>query len=59
MRIRTRLLTTLTGLVLAFTAIAAHAQAREEGRLLLATQVLNDIRDSRGQGIPDRLLERA
>src|SRR5579883_3413719 len=59
MRIRTRLLTTLTGLVLAFTAIAAHAQAREEGRLLLATQVLNDIRDSRDQGIPDRLLERA
>ncbi|HVS77236.1 MAG TPA: lipid-binding SYLF domain-containing protein [Steroidobacteraceae bacterium] len=59
MRIRTRLLATLTGVVLAFTAIAAHAQAMEEGRLLLATQVLNDIRGSRDQGIPDRLLERA
>jgi lipid-binding SYLF domain-containing protein len=59
MLIRTRLLTTLTGVVLAFTAVAAHAQALEEGRLLLATQVLNDVRDSRDQGIPDRLLERA
>lgn len=59
MRIRTRLLTTLTGVVLAFTAVAAHAQALEEGRLLLATQVLDDVRNSRDQGIPDRLLERA
>ncbi|HEY7890526.1 MAG TPA: lipid-binding SYLF domain-containing protein [Steroidobacteraceae bacterium] len=56
---RTRLLSTLVGVSLAFTAIAAHAQAREEGRLLLATQVLNDARDARDQGIPDRLLERA
>jgi lipid-binding SYLF domain-containing protein len=56
---RTRLLTALAGVVLAFTAVAAHAQALEEGRLLLATQVLNDIRDSRDQGIPDRLLQRA
>jgi lipid-binding SYLF domain-containing protein len=56
---RTRLLATLAGVVLAFTAIAAHAQALEEGRLLLATQVLNNVRDSRDQGIPDRLLERA
>ncbi len=59
MRTRTRLLTAFAGVVLAFTAIAAHAQALEEGRLLLATQVLNDIRGSRDQGIPDRLLERA
>jgi len=59
MRIRTRLLTTFAGVALAFTAVAAHAQALEEGRLLLATQVLNDIRDARDQGIPDRLLERA
>jgi lipid-binding SYLF domain-containing protein len=56
---RTRLLTTLTGVALTFTAVAAHAQALEEGRLLLATQVLNDARDARDQGIPDRLLERA
>ncbi|MDE2449719.1 MAG: lipid-binding SYLF domain-containing protein [Gammaproteobacteria bacterium] len=59
MRTRTRLLTTLTGVALAVTAVAAHAQAMEEGRLLLATQVLNDVRNSRDQGIPDRLLERA
>jgi lipid-binding SYLF domain-containing protein len=56
---RTRLLTALAGVVLAFTAVAAHAQAREQGQLLLATQVLNDIRDARDQGIPDRLLQRA
>lgn len=59
MRTRTRLVTALAGVALAFTAIAAHAQALEEGRLLLATQVLNDARDSRDQGIPDRLLQRA
>ena len=59
MRTRTRLLSTFVGVALAFTAIAAHAQAREEGRLLLATQVLNDVRNARDQGIPDRLLERA
>jgi lipid-binding SYLF domain-containing protein len=59
MPIRTRLLTTLAGVVLALTAVAAHAQALEEGRLLLATQVLNDARGARDQGIPDRLLERA
>jgi lipid-binding SYLF domain-containing protein len=59
MPIRTRLLTALAGVALTFTAVAAHAQAMEEGRLLLATQVLNDVRNSRDQGIPDRLLERA
>lgn len=59
MRTRTRLLTTLAGVALTVTAVAAHAQAMEEGRLLLATQVLNDVRNSRDQGIPDRLLERA
>lgn len=59
MRTRTRLLTALAGVALAVTAVAAHAQALEEGRLLLATQVLNDIRGARDQGIPDRLLERA
>jgi lipid-binding SYLF domain-containing protein len=59
MRTRTRLLTILAGVALAFTAVAAHAQALEEGRLLLATQVLTDISGSRDQGIPDRLLERA
>jgi lipid-binding SYLF domain-containing protein len=56
---RTRFLSALAGVALAFTAIAAHAQALEQGRLLLATQVLNDVRNSRDQGIPERLLERA
>jgi lipid-binding SYLF domain-containing protein len=49
----------LTGLALAFTATYAHAQAREEGRLLMATQVLEEVRASRDQFIPDRLLDRA
>jgi lipid-binding SYLF domain-containing protein len=40
-------------------ATGVHAQAREEGRLLLASQVLQDQRGERDKGIPDRLLERA
>jgi lipid-binding SYLF domain-containing protein len=59
MHTRTRLLTTLAGVALAFTVVVAHAQALEEGRLLLATQVLQDARNGRDQGIPDRLLQRA
>lgn len=35
------------------------AQGREEARLLVATQVLEELRASRDQFIPDRLLERA
>jgi lipid-binding SYLF domain-containing protein len=57
MRIRTSLLL-LAGIALAGTA-AVHAQAREEGRVLIASQVLEDLRGVRDQGIPDRLLERA
>jgi lipid-binding SYLF domain-containing protein len=59
MRNRAGLSVLLTGLALAFTASHAHAQAREEGRLLMATQVLEEIRASRDQFIPDRLLDRA
>lgn len=59
MRIRTTLFSALAGLALAVSATAGHAQAREEGRLLLASQVLEELRDSRDQMIPDRLLERA
>src|SRR5207248_1894250 len=40
-------------------ANAAHAQAREQGRLLIASEVLEEIRDSRDQSIPERLLQRA
>ncbi len=59
MRNRVALSTLLMGLALAVTAPHAHAQAREEGRLLMATQVLEEIRTSRDQFIPDRLLDRA
>ncbi|HUA89019.1 MAG TPA: lipid-binding SYLF domain-containing protein [Steroidobacteraceae bacterium] len=38
---------------------AIHAQAREEGRLLIASEVLEELRSAPDQGIPDRLLERA
>jgi lipid-binding SYLF domain-containing protein len=49
----------LAALTLTAAATGAHAQAREEGRLLLASQVLQDVRTQRDAGIPDRLLERA
>ena len=56
---RFALSTLLVGTVLAFTATHAHAQAREEGKLLMATEVLDELRTSRDQFIPDRLLDRA
>ncbi len=60
MRIRLdRLFAALVGLALAIGVTGAHAQAREEGKLLLASQVLEELRNSRDQMIPDRLLERA
>ena len=59
MRIRSRLLTALAGMLFALATVVAHAQALEEGRLLLATQVLNDLKGSRDQGIPKWLLQRA
>jgi len=59
MRIRSRLLTALAGVLFALTTVAAHAQAQQEGRLLLATQVLNDLKGTRDQGIPQWLLQRA
>jgi lipid-binding SYLF domain-containing protein len=59
MRSRIRLFTALAGLVLALGATGAWAQAREQGRLLMASQVLEEVRTSRDQYIPDRLLERA
>jgi lipid-binding SYLF domain-containing protein len=37
----------------------AWSQAREEGRLLMASQVLEELRSGKDQYIPDRLLERA
>ena len=37
----------------------SHAQAREESRLLVATEVLSELRGQRDDSIPDRLLQRA
>ena len=59
MRIRTTVFTLLAGIALAGVTAAVHAQAREEGRLLVASEVLEDLRNARDQAIPDRLLERA
>src|SRR5256884_875523 len=59
MRIRSTLSTLLAAVRLAGVANAAHAQAREQGRLLIASEVLEEIRDSRDQSIPERLLQRA
>jgi lipid-binding SYLF domain-containing protein len=56
---RIRLFTALAGLVLALGTSGAWAQAREQGRLLMASQVLEELRTSRDQYVPDRLLERA
>jgi lipid-binding SYLF domain-containing protein len=49
--------------LLALFAIAvqgtAHAQAREEAKLLVAAEVLDELRAQRDQMIPERLLQRA
>jgi lipid-binding SYLF domain-containing protein len=61
MHMRTSFLGLLAGLVFAVSAATAHAAqtAREEGRLLIASEVLEELRTARDQAIPDRLLERA
>src|SRR6516162_10591048 len=59
MHMRTSVVTLLAALALTGVATAVHAQAREEGRLLYADQVLRDLRETRDQNIPDRLLDRA
>src|SRR5207244_11685985 len=59
MRIRSSLSTLLAAVLLGGVANAGHAQAREQGRLLIASEVLEEIGDSRDQSIPERLLQRA
>jgi lipid-binding SYLF domain-containing protein len=61
MHMRTSLLGLLAGFVFTLSSAAAHAAptAREEGRLLVASEVLEELRTARDQAIPDRLLERA
>ena len=58
MRFSTSALGLLAGFALVFSA-TVQAQAREEGRLLIASQVLEELRDTPDQSIPDRLLDRA
>jgi lipid-binding SYLF domain-containing protein len=56
---RTSLFTLLATVILAGATASVHAQAREQGRLLTAAEVLDELRGARDQAIPDRLLERA
>ena len=56
---RTSLLTLFALVILAGASATAQAQAREQGRLLTAAEVLDELRSARDQAIPDRLLERA
>lgn len=58
MPIRTTVFGLLAGLALSLSGVA-HAQAREQARLLTASEVLEELRAAPDQGIPDRLLERA
>ena len=58
MRISRPALGLLAVLALICSAVV-QAQARQEGRLLISSQVLEELRTSRDQAIPDRLLERA
>ena len=59
MRIRTVLCTLLGSVAFSAVTTLVHAQAREEGRVLTASQVLEELRKTSDQSIPDRLLERA
>lgn len=56
---RTNFVSLLGAATLAFLATQAFAKGREEARILTATQVLEELRATRDQSIPDRLLERA
>jgi lipid-binding SYLF domain-containing protein len=59
MRIRTSA-SLFAALVGAAVTTLAHAQAaREEGRMLIASEVLEELRSGRDEVIPERLLERA
>jgi len=55
----TRFLTAMACSFMALAATTAHAQAREEGKLLVAAQVLDELRGERDQQIPAQLLQRA
>jgi lipid-binding SYLF domain-containing protein len=55
----TSLLTLFAAVILTGATASVQAQAREQGRLLTAAEVLGELRGARDQAIPDRLLERA
>lgn len=61
MHFRNILVTFLAGCLVASVSLARERGQPfgEESRLLRATEVLKDLRGTRDQGIPDRLLERA
>jgi lipid-binding SYLF domain-containing protein len=59
MRNRAAFISLLAGIALIVSATQLHAQAREEGHLLLATQILEELSATPDTFIPDRLLDRA
>ena len=59
MRNRVTLVSLLAGIALAVSAMQLHAQAREEGHLLMATQILEELSATPDTFIPQRLLDRA
>jgi lipid-binding SYLF domain-containing protein len=59
MRNRIAFASLLAGIAFTTSATQLHAQAREEGHLLMATQVLEELSATPDTFIPDRLLERA
>ena len=58
-RFTSRLVAAALLLLSCIAAPKSYAQAREESRLLVATQVLSELRGQRDDSIPDRLLQRA
>jgi lipid-binding SYLF domain-containing protein len=59
MRNRVALASLLAGVTLTLSAMQVNAQAREEGQLLMATQILEELSATPDTFIPDRLLDRA
>jgi len=59
MHIRTSVFTLVAGLALTAGATSAHASAREEARLLISSEILEELRTVKDDAIPDRLLQRA
>ena len=59
MRNRVAFASLLAGIALTLSAMQLHAQAREEGQLLMATQILEELSATPDTFIPDRLLDRA